>query len=74
MSKYLIPRFIERVLKKMIDKCTEKRQNLITAQLQTFLRPKQPSCQVIFCVDVWRKRDYVISNGCVSYGIFYLGS
>lgn len=46
----------------------------LAAQLQTFLRPKQPSCQVIFCVDVWRKRDYVISNGCVSYGIFYLGS
>lgn len=29
MSKYPIPRFIERVLKKMIDKCTEKRQNLL---------------------------------------------
>lgn len=46
----------------------------LTAQLQTFLRPKQPSCQEIFCVDVWRMRDYVISSGCVSYGIFYLGS
>lgn len=51
-----------------------RKEAKLTAQLQTFLRPKQPSCQEIFCVDVWRKRDYVISNGCVSYGIFYLGS